>query len=335
MTQSKCKKSLYGLAAVLFCTTSGLGLAQESGTVMSMPAPPCLDGSCPGRQISIASVGAPPIGLAQVGVITTGGMAVSVQENTEVVKGQPYQAVAITDVKQTLADGSHITQTTKATIARDSEGRTARVQQLSTIGPWRSGSDSSQGNGPTLTTIFDPVAKTHTDYTSDNKVAHVAKLPPLPPMPQLDAATRHGEGPVTTFFDGTAGGATGGGVGPMTFALQGHVSNSQAVPEQAAPDTKTESLGAKTVEGISVTGTKMTTTISAGAIGNDKDLVIVRETWYSAELKLVIQSTQSDPRFGETTYSLTNIQRSEPDPSMFLVPAGYTLDKIPVRVQTR
>lgn len=334
MTQSIRTKSRCGLAAALF-TITGIAFAQDPGPVLTMPGSPCVEARCPAPQISIAAIGAPPIGLAQVGVITTGGMAVAVQESAEVIKNQPYQAVATTDVKQTLADGSHITQTTTATVARDSEGRTARIQQLSTVGPWRSGLDSSKGNGPTLTTIFDPVAKTHTDFTSDNKVAHVSKLPPMPPIPQLDAATRHDEGPVTTFFDGTAGGAKGDGVGNMMFALQGQVSHSRAVPDQAAPDTKTESLGANTIEGISVTGTKMTTTISAGAIGNDKDLVIVRETWYSPELKLVIQSTQSDPRFGESSYRLKNIRRSEPDPSMFQVPAGYAVDKVSVHVQAR
>jgi hypothetical protein len=70
---------------------------------------------------------------------------------------------------------------------------------------------------------------------------------------------------------------------------------------------KAESLGTKSIEGISVTGTRDTRAIPAGTIGNDKDLVITRETWYSPDLKLVIQSTQTDPRFGETTYSLTNI----------------------------
>jgi hypothetical protein len=322
------KKSLYGVAAVLL-TLSSAGIAQESSTVISMPALPCIEGSCPGPQISVAAVGAPPIGLAQVGVITTGGMAVGLQENAEVVKGQPYQAVAITDVKQTLADGSHITQATTATVARDSEGRTARVQQLSTIGPWRSGSGSSDGNGPTLTTIFDPLAKTHTDYTSDSKIAHVAKMPPLPPNPG------NGESGFAVFSGAPAGVATGVGTGPMTFAVQGHAGRSQAIPDQAAPAAKTDSLGTKTIEGILVAGTKTTTTIPAGAIGNDKDLEITRETWYSADLKLVIQSTQNDPRFGQTTYSLTNIRRSEPDPSMFQVPAGYTVDKIPVVIQKR
>jgi hypothetical protein len=145
--------------------------------------------------------------------------------------------------------------------------------------------------------------------------------------------TDHGEGGFTVFSGGPAGGATGGGVGPKTFTVQGHANTSQAVPDHAVPDVKTESLGTKTIEGISVTGTRTTTTIPAGTIGNDKELVITRETWYSADLKLVIQSSQTDPRFGESSYALTNIQRSEPDPSLFQVPAGYSIEKVPVEVQ--
>jgi hypothetical protein len=118
--------------------------------------------------------------------------------------------------------------------------------------------------------------------------------------------------------------------GPVTFAVQGHV-DSGAGEAGSNPNAKTEQLGAKTIEGISATGTKRTTSIPAGTFGNDKDLVITRETWYSPDLKLVIESTQTDPRFGETTYSLTNIQRSEPDPTLFQVPAGYKVEEVPVQ----
>ena len=163
-------------------------------------------------------------------------------------------------------------QSTTATVARDSEGRTVRIQQLGALGPWRSGSDSSQRGGPTLTTIFDPVAKTHTDYTSDSKVAHVAPMPPLAP----GAGSRSGEAGFVAFSGVPAGGAIGGGIGPMTFAVQGRANSSQATPDPIASDAKTESLGSKTIDGISVTGTKTTTTIPSGTIGNDKDLVITR-----------------------------------------------------------
>jgi hypothetical protein len=38
---------------------------------------------------------------------------------------------------------------------------------------------------------------------------------------------------------------------------------------------------------------------------------------------MVIMSKHRDPRSGETIYRLTNINRSEPDRSLFEVPADY------------
>jgi len=45
-----------------------------------------------------------------------------------------------------------------------------------------------------------------------------------------------------------------------------------------------------------------------------------------------------DPRTGETTYRLTNLSRSEPDRSLFEVPADYTFREgkmPPVRKPTK
>jgi hypothetical protein len=38
----------------------------------------------------------------------------------------------------------------------------------------------------------------------------------------------------------------------------------------------------------------------------------------------VVSSTRTDPRFGTTTYQLTNVNRSEPSETLFTVPAGYS-----------
>lgn len=311
--------ALSSLAAVLVGIT-GNGFAQEARTTIAIPAPGCAqDENCPGPIVSMAAQGAAlPDLKAQVGVISTGGMALPFPESAQVVKNQPYQAQAVTEMKQSLADGSHITQTTTATVARDSEGRTVRIQKLGAIGPWKSMSDSSSEDGPTLTTIFDPVANTHTDYTSDTKTAHVLSMPGLP----SSGATGFG-------FTVFAGGPGGGGGGPVTVE-----SHREALRPADSNGTKPESLGTKTMEGLSVNGSKDTETIRAGSIGNDRDLVITRETWYSPDLKLVIKSTQKDPRFGETTYSLANIQRNEPDPSLFQVPSGYKIEKVPVMVES-
>jgi hypothetical protein len=46
-------------------------------------------------------------------------------------------------------------------------------------------------------------------------------------------------------------------------------------------------------------------------------------------LQLVVMTRHSDPRFGETTYKLTNINRAEPAKSLFEVPAGYTIKEGP------
>jgi hypothetical protein len=88
-------------------------------------------------------------------------------------------------------------------------------------------------------------------------------------------------------------------------------------------EVQTEDLGAKTMEGVSVTGTRTTRTIPAGQIGNDKPLSIVTEVWISAELKTIVYSKRSDPRMGDQTFQLTNIVRAEPDPSLFTVPADF------------
>src|SRR3984885_10168767 len=174
MTASIHQKALYALATVLFGITAN-GSAQEAA-----PALTCSGGaSCPEPPIAIAQMTGPAVGQAQVRVLSSGGIAFGMQESAEVVKNQPYLAQAVTEMKQTLADGSHIAQTTTATVARDSDGRTVRIQKLTTMGPWRS-SGSSQGNSENLTTIFDPVSKEHIDFTSDNKVAHVVTMPPLP-----------------------------------------------------------------------------------------------------------------------------------------------------------
>lgn len=86
-----------------------------------------------------------------------------------------------------------------------------------------------------------------------------------------------------------------------------------------------ESLGKQSVEGVEAEGTRTTVTIPAGAIGNERPIQITSERWYSPELQLVVMTRHSDPRFGETTYRLTNINRADPDRALFEIPAGYTV----------
>jgi len=89
--------------------------------------------------------------------------------------------------------------------------------------------------------------------------------------------------------------------------------------------TTTESLGQKTMEGLTVEGTRTTRTIPAGQIGNMNPIIIVVERWYSPDLQVNVLETRSDPRFGTTNYQLTNIRRQEPAQSLFTVPADFTV----------
>jgi hypothetical protein len=86
-----------------------------------------------------------------------------------------------------------------------------------------------------------------------------------------------------------------------------------------------EDLGTQTMAGLSAQGTRITHTISPGQMGNEKAMTVVFEQWYSNDLQMVVMSKRSDPRFGDTTYTVTNIQRSEPAASLFTVPSDYTV----------
>jgi hypothetical protein len=99
----------------------------------------------------------------------------------------------------------------------------------------------------------------------------------------------------------------------------------KAVTAMAAEKPVVESLGTQFMEGIVVEGTRTTLTIPAGHIGNELPIQIVSERWFSPDLRVLVMSRQSDPRFGETTYRLTNINRAEPPPSLFEIPADFSI----------
>jgi hypothetical protein len=89
-------------------------------------------------------------------------------------------------------------------------------------------------------------------------------------------------------------------------------------------DPVTEDLNPQLVNGVLAKGARVTVTIPTGKLGNDRDLKVVNERWYSDDLKLLVRSSNSDPRFGVTTYELKNITQAAPDASLFQIPPDYT-----------
>jgi hypothetical protein len=112
---------------------------------------------------------------------------------------------------------------------------------------------------------------------------------------------------------------------PHNLARSGEVRANRQHGANANMQKQTESLGTQTVNGVTATGTRITETIAAGAIGNAQPIQVVREVWESADLKTPVQIKSTDPRFGTTVMNLTNIVQSEPDGSLFVVPSTYTL----------
>ena len=102
--------------------------------------------------------------------------------------------------------------------------------------------------------------------------------------------------------------------------------------EKAAAGSMTrENLGQQNIEGVNATGTRTTSTIAAGAIGNLQPIQVVSEQWFSPDLQVLVMTRHNDPRSGETTYRLQSIVRADPDRSLFTVPPDYTLRESKIR----
>ncbi len=210
----------------------------------------------------------------------------------KLVKGVPFSAASSSETTQTLQDGTAIHRTSQGVIYRDSEGRSRRELTFSGIGPL-----AASGGTHKMVAIADPVAGVHYMLDVDKKIAHKMTFP------------NHG---------GDAANSD-----KMEEFHQKMLAREQQ--EQASGALKTESLGTQMVNGVNAEGTRTTHTIAAGEIGNDKPIQVVSERWYSPDLQTVVKSTRSDPRFGTTTFSLTNIQKAEPAAALFTVPADYTV----------
>lgn len=257
------------------------------------------------------------------------------------VKGAPYSAESVTESIQTLADGNRIINRNTSSVYRDSEGRTRREQTLKGLGMFDTGDEPLQ-------TIFisDPVAGVTYALDTRSHIAHKGRAF------TFELAGKAGvEGGQRFEFKVTPGTAVTGttarsmiltapvGVPPagaplpppdvdhFTLRTEGGVAGTYVFKTFPGANNNAvqEQLGKQTIEGVEAEGTRTTITIPAGEIGNEQPIEIVSERWYSPELQLVVMTRHSDPRIGETTYKLTNINRVEPAKSLFEVPAGYTI----------
>ncbi len=239
-----------------------------------------------------------------------------VEFDNKTVTGAPYSAQGVTETTQVLADGNRIVHKTTSSIARDSMGRTRREQSLGFVGPW-----AADGKPANLVMINDPVASTR--YTLDANSHTAMKMPA--PTSDMEAKLR-----VLTRakLDAEHGATLSTSPASVPILIKDNIETADRVSTPQTP-AKVESLGVQEISGVQAEGKRVTETIPAGKIGNDRDINIVNETWYSPELQITVMSKYSDPRSGDVVYTLTNVNRAEPDPTLFQVPADYKVREEP------
>jgi hypothetical protein len=207
----------------------------------------------------------------------------------KVVTGKPILA-AITITHTEILPGNTISNTSTGTFARSADGSTYRDVKFTAIGPW-----AALGKAKEFAYIRNVTQGTQ-------YIVNVAK------------------GTYRTFPIGEHNpqpGGTKGGPGEFDSSTETVTDN----PNATFTDPVTKTV-------YPVDDQKVTHTIPAGAIGNQFALVITSERWYSSALDLLLQGTRTDPRFGTTTYQLSNIGQSPasslfaPDPSFTQVQGG-------------
>jgi hypothetical protein len=247
------------------------------------------------------------------------------------VTGAPYSAEAVTESTQQLADGNKIVNRNAATIYRDSEGRERREQSLPNIGGF------APNNVGKAVFISDPVAKVNYSLDPQNKTAVKMPAPPMPPPPPTPPGAGT-QGVRTNMAFQRMGGPAGVAVGIAGPGMPGAIPpvmlfhNEAGGPNQNVPTV--DQMGSKLIEGVQATGTRTTITIPAGQMGNEKPMEITDERWFSQELKVTVYSEHNDPRSGKTVYSLKNISRAEPLPTVFQVPPDYTVTEPEMHIET-
>ena len=273
----------------------------------------------------------------------------TVRSSNGIVKGAPYSAEAVTETNQVLADGNKITRRSVTRLYRDSEGRSRREDLHVQLGV-----PGAVVDIPDSISITDPVAGVR--YQLDPKKNSARQSPfrvtfdtpalklIMPEKPKVIEPKEMSK----TLIMGT------GEKEPVDEARKAEIAARAAERQKQAElrrvemekqreemqkrrdelkpapglsdsNTKTESLGTQNIEGAAADGIRTTTIIPAGAIGNERPIEIVYEKWYSKELQMTIFSRRSDPRTGEQTYRLTNINRSDPPITLFAPPVDYTV----------
>jgi hypothetical protein len=209
--------------------------------------------------------------------------------NVGIVANNPFHA----EILVTNAPGSSNPASRLEYVARDSQGR---------IRTDRTGGEYRRDNGPEAGTeverrviaLCDPVAHTLTRIDTLNKTATIIHSRPSAPMAKLLQPAHE-----------------------LTFC---------ASRLQIGLRSGGEDLGVKMIEGVEARGERITmpalVTATEGAPTNPN----TSERWCSDDLSAVVLTLTENGRTGtKTSMAIQNIERTEPDPSLFQIPPDYSV----------
>jgi hypothetical protein len=226
------------------------------------------------------------------------------------MKGAPFSAELTIETPQFSRDGTSKLVDTHSLIYRDKDGRTRREEKSETGAQSNAGAkinDIVAG----LSYVLEPrlqVARKRALESADDTVV-------TPAINQGSMSSK-----TTGRYQVLPSGTTSTGV-----------DSSGSMVNPTAPTVTKNLLGERLIEGIKVEGTRLTTTHAANSFGNSQPIVIVEERWYSPELRTMVMIKYSDPRFGDSFYRFSDISRTEPLPTLFVVPEKYTVKDDPAK----
>jgi hypothetical protein len=149
--------------------------------------------------------------------------------------------------------------------------------------------------GPPAVTLTDPAAQTIVSLFLFNKTAILKHISlPKPPTPEQEARSAE-------------------------------IRAKAAEYRAAHPSGDTTALPPRTIVGVSAEGERRIITLRAATLSNGDPVRVVEETWTSPDLGIPLASTSDDPRGLKIAMKITDLQRTEPDPSLFKIPADYQI----------
>lgn len=202
------------------------------------------------------------------------------------IPGAPFTATLDTEWVRFAPDGGTITFVNERHIARDGRGRIYE-ERWSLVPKFQPNVDIP--SKITWIQIADP--KLHTLYNC-SIAKHVCDLLTYDPAKDLAAAQPRTPPPAT---------ATG---------------------DRGLPTTL-EDLGTRNIAGVETVGIRQTYRIEVGSMGNDQPMTSMKEEWHSQVLGINLLSIRAGPMVGKETFTITELNASEPDPQLFELPSGY------------